>query len=446
MVRRIATVMCVFVVLSCSGDEEGEAANGNASEGRASCGNGVLDANEACEGFELRGATCASQGFTAGTVTCADDCTLDVSACTSCGNGTIEANEACEPDDLAGESCASLIGPGVVGALACDPTCTGFSTVDCRLEIPAESLESCDPDAATPCADVALDCVDTGVGSYCLEGCEPVAAANPCGADRFCYDLGSGGLCLDVPATGEVCSSESGCAAAGDTCTPTFRSERGAVAICIERCSVLDVGRPSSGCPTETVCTRTPGQTFEPEPGNEVDCANSGDCDTTNGFACAEIVVDGAPRARCVRPYAVCAEPIPFFSFDGETAPTEELSCDLATPTRGARMCAVPGDLDGSGLVARVECLPLFSESPDIGVCVGFCDAAVLGFGNDSFCGVGNECVVPAAPEFYVAANEAAPLTCDDASTCPAPEFANCLDVGRGKECVRPAKICEVAP
>ncbi len=446
MKRRVLTVVCAFVVLSCSGDEEGDEGSNQNDRVAPRCGDGILDANEACEGFELRDATCESEGFTTGTLRCADDCTLDVSECTRCGNGTIEPNEVCEPGDLAGETCASLLGAGVVGNLACDPTCTGFTTVDCRQEIPAEALESCDPTASDPCADAALDCVDTGNGSFCLEGCDPVAAANPCGTGRFCYDLGTTGLCLDVPTTGEVCSSESGCAEVDANCTPTFSGENGTVAICIERCDWTDVGLPDAPCPTGTVCTLPPSGSFEPQPDNEFDCENSGDCNTADDFACLAVTIDGVVRPRCVRPYAVCAEPIPFFPFDGVTAPTEELACDRAIPTQGARMCPVPADPDGSIQAARVECFPLISESPDIGVCVGFCDGAVLGFANDGQCGANAECVVPEAPEFYVAANESAPVACETASTCPAQEFPDCLDVGRGKECVRPAKVCEVVP
>jgi cysteine-rich repeat protein len=49
----------------------------------ATCGDGHRWAGvEACDGVELGGATCMTQGFIGGTLTCATDCVLDTSACT----------------------------------------------------------------------------------------------------------------------------------------------------------------------------------------------------------------------------------------------------------------------------------------------------------------------------------------------------------------------------
>ena len=53
----------------------------------ALCGDGVVSTvgGEVCDGANLGGATCTSLslGYTGGTLVCASDCTLDVSACTS---------------------------------------------------------------------------------------------------------------------------------------------------------------------------------------------------------------------------------------------------------------------------------------------------------------------------------------------------------------------------
>jgi hypothetical protein len=38
---------------------------------------------EACEGADLGGATCASQGFLGGTLACTEICTFDTSGCTT---------------------------------------------------------------------------------------------------------------------------------------------------------------------------------------------------------------------------------------------------------------------------------------------------------------------------------------------------------------------------
>ena len=47
----------------------------------AACGNGTVDAAEACDGTDLNGATCAAQGFAGGTLRCASGCTFDTSGC-----------------------------------------------------------------------------------------------------------------------------------------------------------------------------------------------------------------------------------------------------------------------------------------------------------------------------------------------------------------------------
>jgi hypothetical protein len=51
------------------------------------CGNNRLDANEECEGFELRGQTCESLGYDGGVLSCSRECTFDTSQCRKCGNG-----------------------------------------------------------------------------------------------------------------------------------------------------------------------------------------------------------------------------------------------------------------------------------------------------------------------------------------------------------------------
>ena len=51
------------------------------------CGNMVKEAGEECDGADLGGETCASQGFTRGTLTCTDSCTFDTSDCVTCQGG-----------------------------------------------------------------------------------------------------------------------------------------------------------------------------------------------------------------------------------------------------------------------------------------------------------------------------------------------------------------------
>ncbi len=53
-------------------------------DGPASCGNGVIDAGEQCDGADLQGFDCASLGLNGGTLACdAMMCTFDTSMCSS---------------------------------------------------------------------------------------------------------------------------------------------------------------------------------------------------------------------------------------------------------------------------------------------------------------------------------------------------------------------------
>lgn len=62
------------------------------------CGNGTVEAPEACDGAALGGATCVTQGFAGGTLRCASGCTLDTSGCYATrfvdnGDGTVTDNQ-----------------------------------------------------------------------------------------------------------------------------------------------------------------------------------------------------------------------------------------------------------------------------------------------------------------------------------------------------------------
>jgi hypothetical protein len=65
------------------------------------CGNGVIDAGEKCDGDDLGGATCASEGLGDGPVACTASCQLDTSACVA-PDGDLDG------DGLSGEEEATL--------------------------------------------------------------------------------------------------------------------------------------------------------------------------------------------------------------------------------------------------------------------------------------------------------------------------------------------------
>ena len=96
----------------------------------AGCGDGVVSPPEVCDGADLAGQTCQSQGFTGGSLACEAGCgSFDTSGCTTCGDGVINGIEVCDGVDLAGQTCAGLGFTG--GTLACAAGCGVFDTSGC---------------------------------------------------------------------------------------------------------------------------------------------------------------------------------------------------------------------------------------------------------------------------------------------------------------------------
>jgi cysteine-rich repeat protein len=153
---------CTFDTNACSG-------------GGPQCGNGVVEVDEACDGTDLDGETCESQGFAGGTLACSGDCTFDTSGCDSgpqCGNGVQESGEDCDATDFGGETCQSQGFDG--GELSCDNGCN-FDLGGC---VDCGELSYCDD-----------HCVDTASHMEHCGGCN-----SPCNPDQVC----SGGDCVDL--------------------------------------------------------------------------------------------------------------------------------------------------------------------------------------------------------------------------------------------------------
>jgi hypothetical protein len=123
----VATLVVLAIVLGggsglgCGDDDDGEP-DGAVTE----CGNDVIEAGERCDGADLGDEDCISFGWFLGTVSCAADCTFDVSGCVGggpeCGNWVVEWGEQCDTSDLGGGTCESVgMSPGT---LACKPDCT----------------------------------------------------------------------------------------------------------------------------------------------------------------------------------------------------------------------------------------------------------------------------------------------------------------------------------
>jgi cysteine-rich repeat protein len=80
--------------------EEGWVCTGEPSVCALLCDNGQLDPGEECEGEDLGGQTCTTigGGYTGGTLACGGSCRFDTIGCVlaSCGDGFVDALEACD--------------------------------------------------------------------------------------------------------------------------------------------------------------------------------------------------------------------------------------------------------------------------------------------------------------------------------------------------------------
>jgi len=90
------------------------------------CGDGERTGDEQCDGDDLDGRSCGSEGFRGGELGCSSACTFETSGCEGgggarCGDGRREGAEACDGDDLGGAVCEA--GEG-------SPRCTGACTLD----------------------------------------------------------------------------------------------------------------------------------------------------------------------------------------------------------------------------------------------------------------------------------------------------------------------------
>lgn len=96
----------------------------------ALCGDNTIQGSEPCDGTNLHGRSCPTEGFFSGTLVCNSSCSGFVTTgCTNCGNDSIQSGEVCDGTNLNGHSCVTQGYAG--GTLACNATCTGFVTSSC---------------------------------------------------------------------------------------------------------------------------------------------------------------------------------------------------------------------------------------------------------------------------------------------------------------------------
>ena len=172
---------------------------GGSPSGRQNCPDPCGDnstyavAGEVCDGTDVGGATCVSEGFASGTLVCNTTCDgLDTSVCVAlppqeCGDGLRTGSEVCDGADLGGASC---IGEGFDGGtLGCAEGCLAFETTACTITPPqvcGDGLRS---------GDEACDTSDLGGASCASRGYISglLLCASDCSFDEaFCNQCGDG--------------------------------------------------------------------------------------------------------------------------------------------------------------------------------------------------------------------------------------------------------------
>ncbi|MEM7157119.1 MAG: hypothetical protein AAF799_29975 [Myxococcota bacterium] len=194
------------------------------------CGNAVIEFDELCDGPELGGEDCVSQGFGDGVLLCTDDCLgFDPVLCEepSCGNGILEGEEACDGTDLGGVTCEDLgFGPGIPN---CTIGCTGFDVTPCIGARCGDGIVH----ATEVCDGLDLKgetCVSQGFDGgvlSCAAGCQDFEYGN-------CFQCGDGFI-----DPGEVCD---GADLGGNSCLA--QGFDGGALACASDCGGFDI----TGC------------------------------------------------------------------------------------------------------------------------------------------------------------------------------------------------------
>jgi hypothetical protein len=138
------TCVSASLATACSGRADGasctlsELGDGACADGLCiigSCGDGVVNGIEACDGADLAGRSCVDFGSTdtAG-LACTADCSFDKSGCNGfCGDGHKGSEEKCDGSDFGGLICTDFSPPGTTNKFYRGgvPTCT----IDCMVNI-----------------------------------------------------------------------------------------------------------------------------------------------------------------------------------------------------------------------------------------------------------------------------------------------------------------------
>ncbi|MBQ8036868.1 MAG: hypothetical protein IJ268_07745 [Proteobacteria bacterium] len=121
-------------------DADNDMRTNGCETGLYDCGNGIAEPGESCDSDDLKGYSCQTAvGFGSnGTLKCRQNCTFDTSGCSllppetaSCGNGIAEPGEICDGKDIRLGSCEEVRGQGSAGTPGCNETCSALTFGNC---------------------------------------------------------------------------------------------------------------------------------------------------------------------------------------------------------------------------------------------------------------------------------------------------------------------------
>ncbi|MCA9719271.1 MAG: hypothetical protein H6713_36660 [Myxococcales bacterium] len=306
-----------------------------------SCGDGLVDPGEECDGTNLAGATCQSEGFGKGGLLCNPDCTLDTQHCSSCGDGALNGEEECDGVLLgAHETCAD-VGLGTAEQpLGCDDSC-------------AYDFSACDA-----CGDgVIMD----------PESCEPAGdvLVKPNLGGQTCVGLGYEGGLLEC--TGGCGFDTSGCHTCGD-----------AVKQAQEQCDGADFGGKS--------CASFDSAIGDPFDAGSLSCSDDCGVETYECSLCGDGVTTGAELCDPLAPNPyTCAM---YEEYDNGVLTCPDCSAyDFSMCTKCGNGLAEAGEQCDQDDLQGASCLTLGYDGGAL-ACTGGCKLDESGCANN-FCGDG---------------------------------------------------------
>ncbi|MCD6499407.1 MAG: hypothetical protein J7M25_14035 [Deltaproteobacteria bacterium] len=366
--------------------------------GGQTCGNGVLDPGEACDGLVLNGQTCQSIGFAGGSLACRLDCGgFDTTNCSysRCGNSIIEGTEECDLQNLDGKTCASLDG-FVDGPLFCGAMCR-FDTSHCKpatcgdgtLDAPAEECDGSDLGGMT-CDSLNLGSGTLTCQTNCLEldtsGCakQPICGNGVVEGNEEC-DEGSNNSNTNPDACRADCTLPwcgDGVADSGEACDTMDLNEK--------TCASFGMGGTGLACNRDcrgfdrSACLRPDGRP----------CTSGSEC---MGGVCFGESQTGYPRGFCVTDChdnpTICAAGEVCVTFSGGGAACM-VNCDSTNDCRTGYSCFESPDAQQFGRLCLPTCTA-DSQCPLSGSCnewTGFCNDPESGRENGQPCDRDDQC------------------------------------------------------